>query len=45
MKVEPSSGKWGRTEDEPKLEAEPKGAESALRGGAGRKRVRGGGER
>ena len=30
MKVEPSSGVWERSEDQPEPEAEPKGVESAL---------------
>ena len=42
MKVEPSSGMWRRSEDQPKPEAEPERAESALRGGTGRKGVGGG---
>ena len=30
MKVEPSSGRWGRTEEQPEPDAEPEGVESAL---------------
>ena len=45
MKVEPSSGMWERSEDQPKPEAEPEGVESALEGGTGRKGVGGGSER
>ena len=44
MKVAPSSGMWGRSEDEPEPEAEPKGVETSPLGGTGRKRVGGGGE-
>ena len=47
MKVEPSSGMWGRSgvQQGTKAGSGAKGVESALRGGTGRKRVRGGGER